>query len=484
MRSGELIIEESENVIRISAHGVDSLNPVKTRSQSAKELLSLIYEPLYWHGEDLKPQGALAVRTELSADGLFASVFLAEGITWQDGSPFCAEDVVYTINQIKSGESSYKNNVAYIASASAAGDGSVWLALYEPCMNLEGFLSFPIIKNGSAAEIEDTPNGTGAFRVEEKNAARLYLVPNEHGHAADTSVSGVRVRLMRDAVSCENAFNVSELDAITSSSVELGQRTPSGNIQIKNYTSNRLTFLGFNNTKDKYSSPYFKCVVSEIINREKLIDTAVYGRAEACRIPVNPKAWFYSETDGLELDIQGTMQVAGYTQRDGAYFDEGGRPAEIKILVSEENAQRVAAAEVIASQLIYAGISAVVERVNYDEYLKRINDKSYDAFIGEVTCSDNLDPGILTNRNNYFGFSSQELDDALYSMRTCGEAQLTEALSDYERVFLSNPPFAPLYYVNDGVVYSGKLSGITEPNFYSPLTGLNRWYFGADTGKE
>lgn len=477
---GELIIENSENIIHMSAYGIDSFNPLRTRSESAAQMLSLVYEPLFYHSADLRPKSGLAERVEISGDRMSATVFLTGGAVWQDGSPLCAEDVVYTINEIKGGASLYKHNVAYIASAEADGEAAVRLSLYEPVMNIEGYLSFPVIKNGSSDAIEETPDGTGAFRVAEKSASRLYLVPNEKYRGKSGSVSAVNIRLMRSALSCENAFEANELDVITSGEVDLGQKTPGGDITIRNYASNRFTFLGFNNTLDKYSQPYLRQAIAEIIERDKLIESALYGRAVPCVAPVNPSAWFYKEADGPELDIRGTMQRAGYSYNDSVYTDGQGKQVEVSVLVSIENARRIAVAELIAAQLKYAGINANVEQVSFEEYSGRIKAKNYDMFLGEITMEDNLDPGQLTKEGNYFGFNNSELLDAAYALRFCSDDEaLAAAMLAYEQIFFSNPPFVPLYYGTDGVVYKKQLSGTEEPNFYNSLAGLEMWYFRA-----
>ncbi len=479
-QGGELIIENSENIINLSAYGVDTFNPLRTKSESAAQLMWLIYEPLFYHDEDLRPEPGLAERVVMSADRMYATVVLTDGTVWQDASPLCAEDVVYSINEIKGGDSLYKHNVAYIASAKAQEDGTVLLELYEPVMNIEGCLSFPIIKNGSSGTIDEKPDGTGAFRVSEKNASKLYLVPNEKYRASSGSVTAVNVRLMRSAISCVNAFEANELDVITSSEIDLGQKTPGGNITVRNYTSNRFTFLGFNNTLAKYEQPYLRQVIAEIIDRDKLIESALYGRGVPCAAPVNPDAWFYTQAQGPELDIRGTMSKAGYSLNGGIYTDEQGIQAEVSVLVPMENAQKIAAAELIASQLEYAGISARLEQVSFDEYKSRIDDKNYDMFLGEVIMEDNLDPGFLTESGNYFGFYSQQLSDAAYALRYCADDEsLSRALLAYEQVFFENPPFVPLYYSTDGVVYTKQLSGVEQPNFYNSLAGLEKWYFRA-----
>lgn len=471
---GGLIIEEGENIVKLTVSDVDGFNPITTSSESVRQMLTLIYEPLYKFNEDLSPIPCLAENLEF-ADSTHAILRLGSA-NWQDGSKFCAADVVYTINQIKSTESVYKHNADVISSAIEQADGTVWIEFTRPVMNAEGYLSFPIIQNNTADIAEELPSGTGAFVVSEKSASSMKLLPNPLKQKG--SVDAVVVKIMRSNEACINVFETNEADVLTSAVIDLGVKTPAGDINTENYTSNRMTFLGFNCGIEKYSQAYLRLVVSAIIDRRELADTATFGRASACRLPFNPSAWFYSEADMLELDIAGTLEMGGYTLTDGLYYDQNGAQLIINILVTETSSQKIKAAEMIASKLSTAGIAAIVEKVPYTDYISRIKSGEYDTFLGEMEMEDSLDPGFITDAGNYFFYSDDNLSASVAMLREARNTdELKNAFVEYDRAFSANPPFAVLYFAQDGVVYSKNISGITAPNFYQPLTGLENWYF-------
>lgn len=477
LKSGELIIEEGAREINLAVFDVDTLNPIRTKSQSVSEIMSLIYEPLFSFDEKLNPIPCLAENIIVSADGLSVRLSLKKNVMWHSGAAFTSDDVIYTVNEIKNGESMYKHNVAPVADITADTDGGVIMTLKEPVMNIEGLLSFPIIRNGSAADIKELPDGTGAFLVEEKNASSLLLTANKYREKS--SVSAVNVSIMRNAAACLNAFEANELDIITSAVVDLSEKTPAGDIEIHQYTSNRMTFLGFNCTLEKYQTPYLRLAISGMIDREKIVENALFGRAKVCRLPFNPTSYIYSETEGPEIDISGAFLKAGYTKMNGMYLSETGEQVKADILVSQESARKVAVAQDIAEQLRTEGIDVNVTVTSYDDYLRRIDKKEYDMFVGEVTMSDNLCPDFLTADGNFFGYFDQQMSDSVYQMKQAKGDNFKNAMLDYERIFTVNPPFATLCFYNDGVVYKKNISGITEPNFYNNLIGLEKLYFKA-----
>lgn len=478
----KIIIESGKNEISLAIYSPDTLNPIRTLSDSVTEIMALVYEPLFEFTDDLIPVGCIAQKCVLSEDNTAASVFLNAEKRWHDGTPVTAYDIIYTINEIKRGKSLYKHNVEYIASAEAAADGSVYLTFYEPVMNLEGLLSFPVIKENSADTIAQNPMGTGKFKVQESGATRIIMSPSEEND--ESSVYKVSVSVKRNAQTCISAFETGELDAITSACVDLGEVTPGGSITFGNYTANFMTFLGFNCQKEIFNAPYVRLAIEEKMNRTDIVEKAAFSRGTQCKIPVNPQSKIYKEADLLEIDVEGAMNKAGFIYSDGSYKDENGNSLSLGILTTNENAQKVKVAEMIASQLTGFGIDAYTINVGFDEYTDRIKSGNFDMFVGEVEMKDNLDPGFLTSVGNYFGFRDDELDSKLMVMRSAKDTDtLYSAVGEYARVFCMNPPFVPLFYRVESVVYTDTLSGMGIPGFYNRLDGMEKWYFKADSVK-
>ncbi len=471
IKNGELIIKEGKNEINMAISGIDSYNPLKTKSRSVAEMLTLIYDPLFEFDESLTPVPCLAKEISVSADRLSATLTLQDNIKWHSGASFTAEDVVYTINRIKNGSSLYSDNVAEIIRAEAI-DNTVVLTLGEPVMNIEGLLSFPIVRNGLSDELLEEMDGTGAFYVAEKRVHDIKLLPNKE---KDSSVSAVNVTVMRSDTACVNAFQMRETDFVSSAVLNLNEKTPAGEIETKLYTTNQMTFLGFNCLAQRYSEPSIRLAVTNMIDRAELCEKAVFSKATECKIPFNPKSSLYFLTDGPEMDVDGILEKAGYTKSGGKYLDQNGVELRISVLVNMENSEKLLAARLIKSQLEKNGIAVELQEVGYSEYKERISSGQYDTFIGEIKMRDNLDPSFLTKENNMFGYSDTALSEAIAKLKSAEDTK--SAVVDYERAFSLNPPFAPLYYRMEGVVYEASVSGITEPSFYNSLIGLEKVYF-------
>lgn len=76
------------------------LNPFRTTSEIGYALFSDRYDLLIEFGPELEPVPGLAETWAVSEDGLTWTYTMREGVTWQDGEPFTAEDARFTLQYI------------------------------------------------------------------------------------------------------------------------------------------------------------------------------------------------------------------------------------------------------------------------------------------------------------------------------------------------------------------------------------------------
>src|ERR1700675_1804842 len=78
----------------------DTMNALTTYSTEAQEVLQLISDKLTDYDANLNAIPGLATKKDVSADGLTVTYTLRSGVTWHDGQPFTADDVVSTFTLI------------------------------------------------------------------------------------------------------------------------------------------------------------------------------------------------------------------------------------------------------------------------------------------------------------------------------------------------------------------------------------------------
>jgi peptide/nickel transport system substrate-binding protein len=77
-----------------------TLNLAMTTDYAAGDVAAKIMEGLVWIDREYRPQPSLATAWDVSPDGLSYTFHLRQGVTWHDGMPFTAGDVVFTFQQV------------------------------------------------------------------------------------------------------------------------------------------------------------------------------------------------------------------------------------------------------------------------------------------------------------------------------------------------------------------------------------------------
>jgi peptide/nickel transport system substrate-binding protein len=148
----------------------DKMNPLTTYSTEANEVLQLIYDKLNDYDAQLQIQPGLAEET--TAEGSGITYKLRQGVTWHDGKPFTADDVVFTFNLIHDqGNTSYAVWLADMTDVKAT-DASTVVVTFKRPQAFDPGLAIPILPQHiwdgmSVADVQkfanDTPVGTGPF---------------------------------------------------------------------------------------------------------------------------------------------------------------------------------------------------------------------------------------------------------------------------------------------------------------------------------
>ena len=130
-----------------------------------------LYDPLF-EFDATGPRPALAESAEPNADASTWTFQLRKGVTWHDGTPFTAADVVYTIQNWINPQNYYSYTIGAVVDAKKVrklDDYTVELPLHFPVADLPSFSAFYegyVIKAGTTEKDFNTkPIGTGPFEL-------------------------------------------------------------------------------------------------------------------------------------------------------------------------------------------------------------------------------------------------------------------------------------------------------------------------------
>lgn len=456
--------------LRLGAAARDTFNPLISRSDTLRQCMTLVYEPLYEADAALRPVGILAESASRSADGKTLAVKLRSGITWHDGSGFGARDAVYTINAVAEGKTAY--SVPGLTGASVTDSLNIKLYFSEPAANPTALLTFPIIKEGTPLEADSAyvPVGTGQYKFDAKISVNEYRFVRYDGAAAVRDTFDGLVIVDADSPDeLKNMFYAGEIDCFYSGSDELASFN-AGNGSSKAYITDSLVYIGLNLNNAVLADRRIRQAINCIINKQDIVNTLFYKKAVPSDTPVNPWAWVYEGYENNSLMYSPDM--AEKLMADAGWADDGSgrfvketdgrrRYAQLSLLAESENDISLGAAKRISDALNGFGISLSVEEVSRDTLERRINNMDYDMYIGECETGKNMDFSAALKAVPEY--ENEELSARLE--RLAAEDDLGEIYRLYGEcsdIFKEDMPMIPLYFKDKCLFFGARLKGYTR----------------------
>lgn len=467
------------NEITAGITEVDTFNPLYTQSDTVSDVCGFVFEPLFGIDPSLRTMGVLADSYEISSDGSLLTIHLKQDVYWHDGAVFTAADAVYTANLIKYGGTRYDRLMEQVDTVWAVDNYTVCVRFRRAVPDPTALFTFPIIKNNSGTD-SFSAIGTGPFYFDSTN----NLTATDWYHDGRASIDRINIKTLPDDEKLISMLDASVVDFLTAEKLDMSSYMQKSNSHVWDYVSNEMVFIGFNMNSSVFSDVYARRAVSMLADRDDIVNSVYYMRAQSSEYAVNPCSWAaFDKSSKHHADAQGAIELLtsnGWSEDSGgAYYKSGARTLyfSVRILVNEDSAQRVQIAETLAEAMNAVGLRAVVDKCSAEAFPARILARNYDMFIGETALLPNCDitPLAVTGQNS-FGYSSPEVDALVAQLGIVTlEADIrnvTQAL--YERLH-EDAPFAPICFMKKSMVTSAKLRNGVNPSVGGYVRDTVHW---------
>lgn len=287
-----------------AAQGLQQLNPA-IRTFAWEEVLF----PLLWNGltrtdQDGTVVSDLATSWEASADQKTWTFTLQDGVTFSDGSPFTAQDVVDTFHYYLQPDTATQeaNKIATIEDVAASDEHTVTFTLSAPnALFPSAIVWVKMMKVSALDTIDKNPIGTGPFTVKEfVPDDHLTLVRNDTYFGTPAPLDEIKIVTAADAASAASSLASGDLDvlwALSLSDVDQYQDSDEISIVLPKSPSQwpswemDTTSAPFDNVKARQALAY-------AVDRQQILDAAYYGQGELS--PTNnplgtSNPWFSAE---------------------------------------------------------------------------------------------------------------------------------------------------------------------------------------------
>jgi peptide/nickel transport system substrate-binding protein len=433
-----------------------------------------VIERLLRFTADLKFEPVLAVDLKPSADFRNYTIKLRDNVTWHDGKPFTADDVVFNAMQywkpISAGVS-----LDALEGAEAVDPLTVVLKFKAPVPEfflksvLSGKSGLVIPKHIYAGTniitnpVNNAPIGTGPFKVKEwvRGSHVEYLRNDKYWNPEQPYLDRLVIRWWRDPASRSAAFEAGQLDIATFNPVpmpDIPRLTGTGKLiaETKGYSNSAwITTIEFNQRRDIFNKRDVRHALMHAVDRQFIADTIFFGRARPSIgvVPASNTIFFTKDVQDYPFDPKKAaklLDAAGYPVKNGSRFTLN--------LVSagwfEENVKLGQYAKQAFEDIDITVNLAVPDRATS---LKRIyTDYDYDVAISNNSGSIELIPsttqyyttdGIVKGAafRNATGYSNPKLDGIVAQMAVeTDETKRIALAKDFDRLAAIEAPILPM----------------------------------------
>lgn len=443
-----------------------------------RDLSALIFNGLARADERgvIKPD--LARNWEISPDGLIYTFTLRSDVTWSDGAPFSAADVIYTVQTIQSSDYSGLTDIASLwrtVAITEVNPTTVRMQLSEPFApfldyTTIGILPSHLLQDISAADLPTAqfsrqPIGTGPFVLDELTTDHATLSPNPRYYGQRPYLGSLQFDFYPDHESLLAAYERGEIEGVAQVTPELLERARAlPKLDLQSAQLAGMTLVFFNNSKPQFQDKLVRQALLYGMDRQKMIDEILQGQGILGSGPILPNSWAYDkDIKTYPYDPQraaALLDEAGWTDtnNDGVR-EKSGDQLTFTIVTNTDDPLRARIAQQLADDWKKIGVAADVQLMPASSLVQEaLRPRNFDAVLFGVTqLPADPDPYALWHSTqtpdkseagqNYSGWENPEADDLLQqARRTTDPAQRAELYRQFQMLFMQDVPAAILYY--------------------------------------
>ena len=448
---------------------VVTLNPVVANDITSYLVYKWIFDPLVDMDQDVKPVGVLAKSWENSPDNKVTTFHLREGVTWHDGKPFTAEDVLFSYEAAMDPDVDAINKrpaFAKVAKVVKVDDLTVrvtWKEPYSPGFGAWVFYIMPKhvyqYAKGKGEEFNKNPKnsvpvGTGPFKFQEwKRGEKVVLKANEGYFRGRPHLDEMVFKIIPQGQTQMAAYKTGQLDLMTI--------TPDLWKQLKNdqgymnstwvfeYGARQFLYIGWNmdGSNPFFSDKRVRQAMTLALNRQGIVDKALDGHGVLASGPFYYQSWDCNP--GIKpmphdpAKASALLDEAGWKDSDNnGVRDKGGKPFSFECLLPAGQDQLSQFLEFFQQDLKKIGVDLQIRKLEWSVFLDRTHRHQFAAYLSGWSLQDDPDPfqllhssqaklmadGTGTGQND-FSYRNEEVD------RLIEAEQKTFNLEERKKIF-------------------------------------------------
>jgi len=463
-----------------------------------------IFEGVTKPGKDLAPAPDLAESWTTAADGLSWTFKLRSGVKWSDGSPFSADDVAFTFNDIVlKPDLGAQNRASYAAvkSVTAVDPNTVRFDLSRKFAALPSFLAYNagiLPKHVLSANPLTTtsfnkgvPVSTGAFKVEKYTSGQsVSLVRNDNYFGPKAYLDKVVFTVVPDpntqvAQALSGDISIMILD--NKAAVDRVKTAPG--LLVASRPLVQYYWLALNQTDPRFTDVRVRQAFVYAIDRQAIIKSVELGYGSIANSPITPALAAYydpSLASKYPYDPQKAkdlLTAAGWKAGADGVMQKDGKPFQFTMDVGQRGVLEPVNA-LIQQDLKKVGVIADLNTMEWNSYIQKdVVRRDYSATVNWWTYPS--DPDVFPYYHssaagkgfNIPGYQDPKLDDLLVQGQSASDLESRKAIYKQLQAYTSETlPYLFLWYPQEIDVISTSLKGVPELGLRDAMHYLGEWW--------
>ena len=469
----------------------ETVNVITTSDRYGLSTIKMIYSPLYMNNAD-GINWFLATDYSVSDDNLTYTFNLRDDVTWSDGEPFTADDVVFTYEEMEKEE-----NVGWAYSQLVYNEGTVKVTKvddytvsftfpFQTPTAVEMLSQIFIMPEHIYKDVTDYEHndynmnsvGTGPYKLVDYQAGSyLRFEANESYFKGTPSIKNIVFRIIENSDTAILALQSGEIDAYSATPSEVEKLDmDQNNLTAYTYTEGRVGYMMINCNRvpdQKVRQAIFYALDKKAMNDAAFLSDEYYLTPNTF-LPTNSQFYDDSNVEKYDRDLEKSKQLLS---------EAGVTDLKLKLGYAGTDDAQSTQALLIQEQLGEAGIEVELASSDATALSAQMQDpeNSYDMYLGGYIMG--IDPDTFSSLfesgagYNYMYYDDQKINDLFAQGRAeTDEAARKEIYSELQKEIQDLAAFYPIVSNDKILVVNNRIQGIEEAGFVHVHTFEDTYY--------
>jgi peptide/nickel transport system substrate-binding protein len=460
-----------------------TISPLSPSIFGSNEILDLLF--LHLHRIDLKTgkmKPELASSWEFSEDLSSITYYLRKDVTWWDGSPVTAEDVIYTFEKMKDPATRYPHiaSLRFIRDVEVLDPYTIKFTfhkVYADILTDSDIMAVPKhIYEKLGSDFGETPVGNGPYKIKEWiPGSYLVLSFNDAYYRGRPPLDEIVIRQYTNKTAMVQDFSAGNIDIVlTIPPKEAKNLAEKEDISIDSRPGSSYTYLGWNLEHQFLKDLSIRTALSMAINRDTILADIFANMGEVSLGPLPQSSWGCDVTIKPVVydtaEAKNILAQKGFIDRNrNRIIDKDGTDFTLNIITNIENPERVDMLEYVARDLRKLGIRVNTKTLDAGAFITALRKKEFDGFIMGWTVAEKIDPTLYWHsdstkgRFNFVSYRNSIVDSLIeQGVAMLNRKEAKKIWDEFQRVVYYDQPYTFLVVPNTISAQNKRVKGAEQ----------------------